>query len=513
MWCKTLSAIGVAILLGSPALGQERVEPSERCVTQALQSMAPPDTTVGFAAREGRGCRVGGYVTTHDPGPNQVLFNLFLPNNFNGRYLYLGVGGAGGRLPWFPDHYISQGFALAGSDGGSGARTSSDYSFYADPARAMDFGEGRGVQVTASATQHITRAYYERPDFYRYVSGCSGGGGMGMTNARRFGGEYFDGFLVGAVMWPDSAYMAHVYAIARHLQNNPDGWISPDLLSRTQEAILAAYDAIDGVTDGIIADQRAIGAFDQDILAQLGYTLAQIATFEFISEPRSYAGLGLHGELVFPGFPITKVGSWPGFLTGVTPPPWRTHDAPAEASSVPQRPPYAHLMADSNVRPLHPGLDYWSVMDDERLVALATNDGAKIPYEDPMDFSLLAQSGAKYLYYHGVDDPNISYLDALDGYETLTQRFSDAGDWIRAFAVPGFEHCRGGLGPTDPQEQLLEALIDWVEKDDAPSSVLSPREATEGLDERSFLLCAEPMRARLKTPDLDPGDGSNWTCA
>jgi hypothetical protein len=46
--------------------------------------------------------RVLGYVTTGDPGPNRVLFVLMLPDDFNGRYLYLGVGGAAGALPTIP---------------------------------------------------------------------------------------------------------------------------------------------------------------------------------------------------------------------------------------------------------------------------------------------------------------------------------------------------------------------------------------------------------------------------
>lgn len=501
-----------AALLSTTALAQSPAAPSERCDTETIQKMAPADTTVGFAAREGNGCRVGGFVTTQNPGPNRVLFNLFLPNNFNGRYLYLGVGGAAGSLPFFPASYISQGYAVAGSDGGSGAKNGADYSFYADPGKAEDYSGGRGVRVTAAATQQITRTYFGKQDLRRYISGCSGGGGMGLTNARRSGGEQFDGFLVGAVSWPDSAYMSHVYAIARHLQNNPNGWISPELLRRTQEAIVAAYDASDGVTDGIVADQRSIVRFDKGILTRLGYTPAQVATFDFISQPRTYSGKGLHGKVVFTGFPITNVGSWSTFLLGRTPPPWRAVGAPVPAGSAPQMPAYAHMMADSNVRPVH-GIDYWSVTDDARLVGLATNDGKKLPYSDPMDFSGLAKSGSKLIFYHGVDDPNISYLDTLTGYETMLKRFPGASSWLSAVAVPGLGHCRGGLGPTAPEEQLLTALVNWVEKGEAPKAVVSDRVSPTRTPERSFLLCAEPLRARLKQPGLDSTRAENWVCA
>ena len=125
---RTFAAVGSSLLamIANPA----NAAPSEACDTATLQSMAPPDTTVSFAAREfGGGCRVHGYVTTRDPGPNQVLFVLMLPDEFNGRYLYLGVGGAAGVLPTVPSELYRRGYVIAGSDGGTGAKTGADFSF------------------------------------------------------------------------------------------------------------------------------------------------------------------------------------------------------------------------------------------------------------------------------------------------------------------------------------------------------------------------------------------------
>jgi hypothetical protein len=159
--------------------------------------MAPVDTSVAFAAREGELCRVVGYVTTRDPGPNEVLFTLGLPNSFNGRYIYLGVGGAAGNLPVLRPELIAKGFAVSGSDGGTGAKHTADFSFKSNPGKLADF-RGRGVHVVAAATQQITRAYYGQPQIHRYISGCSGGGSMGLVNALRFANQDFDGFVVGA---------------------------------------------------------------------------------------------------------------------------------------------------------------------------------------------------------------------------------------------------------------------------------------------------------------------------
>jgi feruloyl esterase len=502
-----LAVTATAICQCQPAAA---AAPSDQCDTESIQAMAPAETTVGFAAREPGGCRVGGYVTTQNPGPNRVLFTLFLPNNFNGRYLYMGVGGSAGSLPSIPPSLLAKGYALAGSDGGTGAKSGSDFSFYSNPAKALDFA-WRGVRVSTAATQQITRTYFGNQNLHRYISGCSGGGAMGMSNARRFGDEQFDGFLVGATGWPGDAYLSHIYAIARYLQTHPEGWISPALLAHAQAAILEKYDASDGAVDGIIADQRNITDFDTNILRQIGFTPAQITTFEFIRQPHEYSGPGLAGKVTFPGFPITNVGSWSGFLMGTTRPPWRATNSAAPSGSV-EGPPFAHLMADTNVRAIHPTLDYWSVTDDVKLVGLATNDGKKIGYPDPMDFTAFMKSGAKMIIYNGIDDPNMSYLNSLWAYGYLTQRFPAASSKVKAVMIPGLWHCRGGLGPTAPDEELLDSLVNWVEKGTEPGSIVASRNSASKAVERTFLLCAEPKRAQLKQPRLDPKSADSWTC-
>ena len=103
------AGVALAGIIGASA---GAAAPSESCDTETVRSMAPADTTVAFAAREfGGTCRVHGYVTTRDPGPNKVLFVLMLPDNFNGRYLYQGVGGAAGSLPSVPVNLLRRGYA------------------------------------------------------------------------------------------------------------------------------------------------------------------------------------------------------------------------------------------------------------------------------------------------------------------------------------------------------------------------------------------------------------------
>ena len=501
---------GLACMAALVVTAPAQAAPSEQCDTQTLQSMAPADTTVAFASREGTSCRVNGFITTNNPGPNRVLFVLVLPDKFNGRYLYLGVGGAAGSLPPIPASLLGKGYAVSGSDGGSGAKSGADFSFMSDPAKAADF-RGRGVQVTAIATQQITRSYYARPKITRYISGCSGGGQMGMTNARRYGGANFDGFLVGATPWPTSAYMSHVYRIAQHLQIHPDGWISPEQSGKAAAAILVAYDTTDGANDGIIHDQRNIPAFDENILRQVGFTSAQIETFQLIHQPHRYSGPGFKTPVVNPGYPVTDVAGWSSFLLGRKAPPWQGTDKASPPALMVDGAPYIHIMADTQIRAAHPGVDYWTAKTPD-LVRYGTEVGGGMSYEDPMDFSALANSSSKLIVYHGVNDQAMSYLETLAGYETLLGRYSNARSFVRAFAIPGLLHCQGGVGPTTPDEDLLESLVNWVEKGEVPETAVSARFTPEKGMERSFRLCAEPNRAVLKQPGLDPLSANNWEC-
>ncbi len=494
----------------NPADG-DATAPSESCDRAAVQRLAPDDTTISFAAREAGGvCRINGYVTTQNPGPNQVLFVLALPDSFNGRYVYLGVGGAAGQLPVMKPSLLAKGYALAGSDAGTGAKTIADFSFKSDPVKLLDF-QWRGVRNSAIATQQISTAYYKRGRIGRYISGCSGGGQMGMSNAIRFGGENFDGFISAATVWPGAAFKPNVYRIMAHMQNHPEGWLPPDLLRRAYTAIVARYDDTDGSRDGIIHDARNIRNFDLNILREAGFTPPQIETFRMITSPRKFSGPGLYGDGLQAGWPASDLAGWIRYLTGTIAPPWpntTTHSTSAlQAMGVP----FYHVMADTNIRAQRPGLDYATITDEKLLIDLATLGGTEVS-TDTLDLSKLAQSGARMIIWHGTADEANSYLDNLKGYEAVMAKAPSAANWLRLFLVPGTQHCRGGNGPTDIEDPMIDALASWVETGKQPESVLAPRSLPgKGVD-RVFRLCPEPRRATLKAPGLDPNSPENWEC-
>ena len=513
------AAIATLGMCATPAFAA----PSENCTTDVLQAMAPKGTTVALAVREvfadredvysdeNWGCRVSGYITNENPGPNRVYFNLTLPDNFNGRYLYLGIGGSAGKIPNMPQRLLAQGFALAGSDAGTGAKSIADFSFMADKARLTDF-MWRGVQTSAQATQAMTRSYYGRPKVWRYISGCSGGGQMGLGNARRFGGQDFDGFLVGATPWQASLYHPNVFRIAAHMQNKPESWIPPELMKKAAAGILAAYDGIDGARDGIIHNPADITKFDYSILRKAGFSPAQIEMFDLIRQTTRFPSGGAKGDGTQPGWPISDISGWTRFLIGTTPPPWPSTKGRSTPDLLKMGVPFIHIMSDTKTRSMQPDLDYWKITSFDDTVRITSRGGTTMPFADPMDYSALEKSGSKLILWHGIDDDSMSYLESLDGYQALHARFADADSWVKYVAIPGLWHCRGGTGPTDTVEALLAALIPWVEQGKTPESIVANRMTYDGGREKSLLLCTEPKRAYLKRPGLNPNQAVNWEC-
>ena len=422
--------------------------------------------------------------------------------------LRLSRANCAGALPGIPAELSAKGYALAGSDGGTGAPNPADFSFRSDPAKSMDYS-WRAVHVSASATQQIARSYYKRDSLNRYITGCSGGGQMGLTNAVRFGREDFDGFIVGATPFPDSVHLAEIFRVAQYLQKHPEGWISPDMAKRADAAILARYDDVDGAKDGLIADSRDIGDFDEGVLRAVGFTPAQIATFDTIRSPHRYTGPNVSGDGFEPGLSVTDIEGWSGFVLGTSPPPWPSVATSSPSTLLASGAPFIHVMTDTIVRSHLPGKYYVDITKEAELTAAALAESAGVS----SNYDKLAASGAKMILYHGVNDQAESYLSTLKSRADIAAKYPNSANWMRAFPIAGMRHCSGGSGPTDAPVRLLDAMVEWVEQGHAPDTVIAERRnpATGGV-ERTFRLCADPTRVALKQPGLDYKAAENWVC-
>src|SRR5271154_6183537 len=100
---QTIRAVGTALVVTLGVTGVARAA-DLGCTIASIQAAAPADTTITSATHLDAPvshCRVDGYVTVTDPGPNKYNFRLQLPdkNLWKGRFYFIGLGGAAGYVP------------------------------------------------------------------------------------------------------------------------------------------------------------------------------------------------------------------------------------------------------------------------------------------------------------------------------------------------------------------------------------------------------------------------------
>lgn len=469
---------------------------------------------------------VQGRIRLTDPGPSDVGFNLALPARFGGRYLLNAQGGAGGALQDPPADLLGEGTVVAATDRGVVTGHVLDLSYFNDPARVAEAlnSAGRAVHATAQVTQLLTRRYYGVEQFPRYIAGCSAGGISGWANVRREGTRDFDAVLAGDFPTPSAIISVQWARVAQHQCRHPESWIPPELLRAGEAAIVAAYDGVDGAVDGLIWDDRLID-FDLDVLRDAGFSEAQIGTFVVATSPWVYrAGVR---PLTVPGLSFSRITVFEETVTGRVPPPWLggawRNDGDWRTSGVPR----GLYVVESRLSTTAPGSGFIDLdleaADVQRLFANTVepwNDPA-----DPFDLTDFRDGGGKLITYVGVANQSNAYLGKVLAWQAAARdRASlDAGDdpepsgsldlnavervntWFRHYSVPGMMHCTGGPGPHDVFDQLLRALLAWVEDGVPPEDVVAENPSSG----RTFLLCPEPQRAVYSgTGDVD--DAANW---
>jgi len=94
----------------------------------------------------------------------------------------------------------------------------------------------------------------------------------------------------------------------------------------------------------------------------------------------------------------------------------------------------------------------------------------------PRDVSNMSNfygKGGKLLIYQGTADPVFSFNDTLSWLGKVKSFFGDysTDKFTKLYPVPGMSHCSGG--PATDQFDIIEPLINWVEKGIEPSSILA----------------------------------------
>ena len=474
---------------------------------------APPNTVdvwpgapVKAAVTIPANCLAEGYLDKRTGGDGKeyaIRFKIALPDKWNGRFLFQGGAGLNGVLrppigtaimqAVGKSPALARGFAVVTTDSGHEGKVF-DPSFMRDQEAALNFAQASVGKVTMIAKSIIHR-YYGRAPAHSYYLGCSTGGREGMLAAQRYPGEY-DGVAGSPAMNTDRSNLGLAWGNYLFTQISPkdkDG--KPDTSKAFSSAdgklianaILEQCDAKDGLKDGLIFNAKACH-FDPSTIQCTGaktdscLTKGQAdALAKAMAGPKNsrgdepYIRYPWDSGIAAEGVPI------PGIVT--------------TGSRGPVNPPFLEKI---NV----------DAIEDQR------NDSGQGRLQLTSYWTNLNSyfaRGGKILFYHGLSDPWFSALDTVRYYERMAKT-SGGMEKVRAnssriFLVPGMGHC--GSGKTLDQFDLLSAVVDWVEKGEAPESVVATGRAFPG---RSRPLCAYPKFAVYKGKG-DPEDAANFECS
>ncbi|MDB6062521.1 MAG: hypothetical protein JWM78_2624 [Verrucomicrobiaceae bacterium] len=511
-------AMGATLSLLMSATGTSLA--ADNCTIDNIKKAVASDTTIVSATHLTDPvpyCSVEGFVTTQNPGPNNVGFLLGLPDKgWNGRFFFNSVGGSAGFLQTPNAQLIVDGFAVATTDGGHRSSSILDWADLKDEAKALDLAR-RSMHVSAVAAQAITKSFYNAESMYRYVEGCSGGGQRTLSAARHYPEDY-DGFIVEAPGINAGNILAFASA-TQFMAKNPDAWIPPAKVMMMEQKVNQACGALGGVVPNSLAckfDAASLqcpGADAPDCL-----TAKQVQTAQLIARgPRSPKGQ------IYPGAPYTNTTGWIGFYTGMTPPPWSETDL--------GKAPGGYIISHSFMRGYfgakYDFVNQFNFNNQKDVDAYLAADSKAQMGQTDADLTGVEKAGHKVIFWHGMSDHGIVYADMIRYYEQLKKTMPGDGrveKFTRLFAAPGVLHCGGGSGPTDMGPRALDKMVDWVEKGIYPEALVANRTVEPGAKVRQFLSCGYPKVAVYKPKELpksdpmaplrgDPAfDANNWAC-
>jgi feruloyl esterase len=143
------------------------------------------------------------------------------------------------------------------------------------------------------------------------------------------------------------------------------------------------------------------------------------------------------------------------------------------------------------------------------------------------DLTAFRARGGKLILYHGWNDPAIPAVNTVNYYEEVIARTgrSSADSFTRLYMLPGVQHCADGSGPdmfgqtgittsNDPQHNARIALENWVEKGNAPDTLIATKHASAGQQSSPAMtrpLCPYPQFARYKGAG-DPNRTESFEC-
>lgn len=421
------------------------------------------------------------------PEAINIWVGLPMDGKWNGKLQSIGGGGYAGTVGP-PAAAVQGGYVGITTDTG---HTGSDGTFgmkspgVANKDLRVDFAY-RSEHLMSVVGKQLAQAFYGKQPELSYWNGCSTGGRQGLMMAQRFPDDY-NGILAGApaINW-DRFQAAQIWPqVAMRIENG--GAVDAKKITLATNAAIEACDGLDGVKDGVLEEPRACKFDAKTLVCKSGASGDSCLT----------AGEAAAINKIWEG----PKGHWYG-LTRSTPVQQMLAGAQPFMISINQPRYWVYLDPTWDWQKLT--YDSYGKFFDDTVRAV----GPVMATNNP-DLSAFRKHGGKLILWHGWSDPGIMPEGTVDYYEKVAKGdFQKTREFARLYMAPGVGHCAGGAGP-QPQG-MFESLVKWVEKGEAPETILASKALPNG-GTRTRPLCQYPSVATYKgTGSTD--DAANFQC-
>jgi pimeloyl-ACP methyl ester carboxylesterase len=470
-------------------------------------------------------CKVLGHIKPIDPNAPNIMFQVNLPQNWNGRSMQYGGGGFNGVLingltllpaaPFEQAVPLAQGFITVGTDAGHQNKAGEPPQTFALNAEALDNFFHASYKKVRDVSAQISQLAYGRAPEKFYFFGSSEGGREGLMLAQRYPKD-FNGIFsrVPVIHWTGLQHKG--LADGKALMNG--GWMAPAQVKLVGDAVLKTCDALDGAVDGIVSDPIACRAkFDVRQLQCTEnntancLTAAQVNAVQTLHAPLRMPFALANGLTEYPGrgpsaeglAAAGPTGGWMAWWTGAAAP-----DNPPKVNNG-----IAWFYGAGAIQYFYaqnPKLDV-TLYKAEDYADRVRYVSSQMDTTNP-DLNAFAKAGGKLIMLENLGDYAQSPYAGIAYFESVQKLMgaSNVANFAKLYTAPNVDHVGSGA---PANADFLSALVNWVEKGQAPTDMqLHDQDFVAPFTPlRSRPLCEWPLVPRYKSGDLQAA--SSFACA